>query len=60
VTGHRELVERFITSLEARDWDNWARLLHPGVIYEIPQSRERIRGVIATCGSIRSIPATGT
>ncbi len=42
--GNRELVERFITSLEARDWDTLAGLLHPGVVYEIPQSRERIRG----------------
>ena len=25
-------------------WDNWAALLHPAVVYEIPQSPERIRG----------------
>jgi hypothetical protein len=42
--GNRELAERFIASLEARDWDAWAGLLHPDVVYEIPQSRERIRG----------------
>ena len=42
--GNRELAERFIATLEARDWDAWARLLHPAVVYEIPQSRERIRG----------------
>ena len=42
--GHRELVEQFITSLEARDWEAWAGLLDPDVVYEIPQSRERIRG----------------
>jgi hypothetical protein len=40
----RELVELFILNLEARDWDAWTRLLHPDVTYEIPQSRERIRG----------------
>jgi hypothetical protein len=44
VGGNRELAERFIASLEARDWDAWAGLLHPAVVYEIPQSRERIRG----------------
>jgi hypothetical protein len=44
VGGTRELLERFITSLEARDWMTWAGLLDPGVVYEIPQSRERIRG----------------
>ncbi len=37
-------MERFITSLDARDWETWAGLLHPAVVYEIPQSRERIRG----------------
>ena len=42
--GNRELVGRFVTSLEARDWDTWAGLLHPDVVYEIPQTRERIRG----------------
>jgi hypothetical protein len=42
--GNRELADRFIATLEARDWDAWAGLLHPGVVYEIPQSRERIRG----------------
>jgi len=42
--ANRELAERFIASLEARDWDAWAGLLHPDVVYEIPQTRERIRG----------------
>ena len=42
--GNREVAERFIASLEARDWEAWAALLHPDVVYEIPQSRERIRG----------------
>jgi SnoaL-like domain len=37
-------VKRFIETLEARDWEAWASLLHPDVVYEIPQSRERIRG----------------
>ena len=36
MSGNRELVELFIASLEARDWDNWAALLHPAVVYEIP------------------------
>ncbi len=41
---HRAIVERFITTLEARDWPSWAALLAPDVVYEIPQTRERIRG----------------
>jgi hypothetical protein len=44
VSGNHDLARLFITSLEARDWDTWAGLLHPAVVYEIPQSRERIRG----------------
>ena len=42
--GNREIAERFIASLEARDWEAWTALLHPDAVYEIPQSRERIRG----------------
>ncbi len=44
MSGNRDIAERFIASLEARDWETWAGLLHPDVVYEIPQSRERIRG----------------
>jgi SnoaL-like domain len=44
VRGNHERAELFITSLEARNWDAWAGLLAPAVVYEIPQSRERIRG----------------
>ena len=44
MTANRERLELFIASLEARDWDTWAGLLDPAVIYEIPQSRERIQG----------------
>jgi len=40
----RDLAERFVASLEARDWDGWAATMQPDVVYEIPQSRERIRG----------------
>ena len=39
-----QLVDRFIETLEARDWEGWASLLDPEVVFEIPQSRERIRG----------------
>src|ERR1700745_745874 len=44
MSGNRKIAERFIASLEARDWAAWAALLDPDVVYEIPQSRERIRG----------------
>ena len=40
----RELIERFLAALESRDWTAFADVLDPEVVYEIPQSRERIRG----------------
>ncbi|HWL49369.1 MAG TPA: nuclear transport factor 2 family protein, partial [Acidimicrobiia bacterium] len=39
-----QLINRFIETLEARDWEEWASLLHPEVVYELPQTTERIRG----------------
>ncbi len=38
----RQLLERFFAALESRDWAGLAEVLHPDVVYEIPQSRERI------------------
>jgi SnoaL-like domain len=43
-SDNERLVNRFIDTLEKRDWEAWALLLHPDVVYEIPQTRERIRG----------------
>jgi ketosteroid isomerase-like protein len=40
----KELVARFIRTLEERDWDAWTATMQPYVVYEIPQTRERIRG----------------
>lgn len=39
-----ELIERFFAALDSRDWSGFADVLHPEIVYEIPQSRERIRG----------------
>lgn len=39
-----DLVRAFAESMERRDWTTFAALLHPDVVYEIPQTRERIRG----------------
>ena len=44
MTSCADVVRRFVETLEARDWDAWAALLHEDVVYEIPQTRERIRG----------------
>ena len=44
MTAGRDLAARFVEALEQRDWEALAELLDPDVVYEIPQSRERIRG----------------
>ena len=38
------LAARFLDTLERRQWEEFGRLLHPDVVYEVPQTRERIRG----------------
>lgn len=40
----RQLIERFLSTLDTRDWAGFADVLHPDIVYDIPQSRERIRG----------------
>jgi len=44
MTDTAALARRFVETLEARDWDEWAALLSPDVVYEMPQTRERISG----------------
>jgi hypothetical protein len=44
VDDARALVTQFADRLERRDWVGLAELLDPAVVYEVPQTRERIRG----------------
>jgi limonene-1,2-epoxide hydrolase len=44
MTDARDLVTKFADRLERRDWEAFAQVLHPDVVYELPQTRERIRG----------------
>lgn len=37
-------IEAYWAAANARDWAGFGRLLAPEVVYELPQSRERIRG----------------
>ena len=39
-----EIAEQFVLRLDARDWAAWTELMTADVVYEVPQSRERIRG----------------
>ena len=40
----RSLVSAFADTLERRDWTAFGALLADDVVYELPQTRERIRG----------------
>lgn len=44
MTDAKSLVIAFAERMERRDWPAFGELLHPDVVYEIPQTRERIRG----------------
>jgi ketosteroid isomerase-like protein len=39
-----DVVTRFWTAAEARDWDTFGKLVADDVTYELPQTRERVRG----------------
>jgi hypothetical protein len=44
MTDSPALVERFWAVVQARDWTAFGALLADGVVYEMPQTRERVRG----------------
>lgn len=44
VVAVERLVERYWQALEARDWSALAATLSEDVVYEVPQTRERVRG----------------
>ena len=52
----RTLVERFFAALNARDWDGLAGVLHPEVVYEVPQTRERVCGRLGYVDFNRTFP----
>jgi ketosteroid isomerase-like protein len=44
VTDTVALIRRYIDRLEARDWPAVEDVLHPDVVYRLPQTREVVRG----------------
>ena len=40
----RQKIETYFQTLNARDWTGFAAVLHSDVVYELPQTRERVRG----------------
>lgn len=41
------LLGRHLEALEARDWEGFAATLHPDVVYDAPQTGERVTGAAA-------------
>lgn len=41
---NRELVVRYYQTLNDRDWDAFRSTLAENVLYEVPQTKERVRG----------------
>jgi ketosteroid isomerase-like protein len=41
---NKALIARYWSAASARDWQAFGELLHPEVVYEVPQTRERVRG----------------
>ncbi len=50
------LVRRYWRALEARDWPAFASTLADHVVYELPQTRERVRGRAAYVDFNRTFP----
>ena len=44
VNTHKKIIEKYWKAANDRDWVIFESLLHEDIVYEIPQTRERIRG----------------
>lgn len=44
MSDNSALGRRYLELLEARDWDAWTALLATDVVYDMPQTRELIKG----------------
>ena len=50
------MIERHWSTANDRDWDAFAALLEPDLLYEVPQTRERIRGADGYLDFFRTWP----
>lgn len=51
-----DLLRRHLALLEARDWEGFAATLHPDVVYDVPQTGERVTGAAAYVAFNRGFP----
>ena len=54
------IIHAFWRSAAARDWNTFAALLHHEVVYDVPQTRERVRGSTAYVEFNRCYPGNWT
>lgn len=40
----RTVIEQHWSASNQRDWPRFAETIHPDLVYEVPQTRERVRG----------------
>jgi len=44
MSANKVIIEKYWRAANDRDWETFESLLHNDIIYELPQTRERIRG----------------
>jgi ketosteroid isomerase-like protein len=44
MSDHGDLIRRYWDAADRRDWEAFAATLAADVVYEVPQTRERVRG----------------
>jgi ketosteroid isomerase-like protein len=54
--NHSELISAYYGALNARDWTGLGALLDDDILYEVPQTRERVRGREAYIDFNRTFP----
>jgi hypothetical protein len=55
--SHTETIRQFWETTEARDWEGLSLLLSPDLLYEMEQTRERVRGRAALLRLFDEFPA---
>jgi ketosteroid isomerase-like protein len=56
MTDHHMTIQRFWAATEARDWESLGPLLSADLVYEMEQTRERVRGRDAFLRFFREFP----
>ncbi len=55
-----KIIEKFYTTLNARNWQEFVETLHENVEYRVPQTREIVRGPEAVLDFMRTFPGDWT